>query len=156
MEVCKTQDLIGSCIDASHVSALMTVRWTAAIMLNGSTMSISPAEIVPDIQFAKYPNELGKSICSKTFANLQKEFPRVIDFDNIVKELGESLRRCSANLHTTSRELCVTNPVFNRYGDLLLELATADQQSSEGVSRSSYPRMNGVLSRERCKYRSFG
>ena len=109
-------------------STLITVRWSASITLHGTTVSVSPAEVVPLVQFARYPNELGKSICGKTFASLQDEFPATIDFSQIVTDLNDSLKLFSENLHSSSRELGLANPIFNRHGDLFLELASRDMQ----------------------------
>ena len=114
----------------------MTVHWSAAVMFHtdafhGLKISVSPTKIVPEFQTTKIRGELGKSIYEKTFEHLRDQFPNVIDFDHIIDELRESFEGCWTGLHAYSRELDVANPVFNRHGDLLLDLGLHVQQIAE-------------------------
>lgn len=105
----------------------MTVHWSAAItfhtdIIHGLKISVSPTKIVPDFQKIKVRGELGKSIYEETFAHLREQFPSVIDFNHVLLELCEAFEGCWTGLHTFSRELDVANPVFNKHGDLILDL----------------------------------
>lgn len=127
------------------VSASAVVHWSAAIMFHsdafhGLKISVSPAKIVPEFQTTKIRGELGKSIYEQTFEHLKDQFPSVIEFDHIVDELRETFEGCWTGLHAYSRELDVANPVFNRHGDLLLELGYHVQQVAE-VSGTPRPQL---------------
>jgi hypothetical protein len=129
----------------------MNVRWSAAIVINGSTVSVIPTAINPTIQMAKNPDALGQSISMKTFASLKAAFPSVINFEGIVSEIGDSLKRYSTILQNNTRELGLIDPIFNRRGDLLLELGTPEQQTARDHLRPTYLRMDG---NNKCTLRS--
>jgi hypothetical protein len=59
---------------------------------------------------------------------LNEQFPKIIDFDHVIEALREAFEGCWSGLHAYSRELEVANPVFNRNGDLLLDLGLHVQE----------------------------
>ena len=124
----------------------MSASWTAGIIFTsgarGLEIHISPSKITPEVIQEKTEGFIGHNIHELAFKNLQDELPKVIDFHAMVSELKASFEGCWNGLHMHSRELMVTHPVFNKKGDLLLELGV---RSTEAAAAAANGHGNGHL-----------
>ncbi|KAI5120808.1 hypothetical protein M0805_003206 [Coniferiporia weirii] len=104
-----------------------TVSWSADIKFTSDTsglrVQLTSPRIIPKID-SPFKNQglLGNSTHEMVLSNLKDEFPAIIDFDGLVKELRCGFEGAWTGLQLSSQELKVGSPVFNRRGDLLLEL----------------------------------
>lgn len=104
----------------------MVATWSAKIVLtsslHGLAIHIAPSKIVPEIRHTRTEGTIGLSTHERAFKLLKAQLPGAIDFKLVVDELKHNLEGAWMNLHVDLRELMVGHPVFNRKGDLLLDL----------------------------------
>ena len=119
-------------------SAKTKGSWSAVILFSsgarGLHITLTPAKIVPEFVHEKFHGTFGHSIHEEAFKHLEDEFPKIIDFSHIVAELKSIFEGCWTGLLVESRDLVVSYPIFNRAGDLILQLAT---RVTESVSTQS-------------------
>ncbi len=109
-------------------SAEMYTTWSAAIKFvsddaQGLKVHVLPAKITPEFNNSICEGSLGHSTHEEMFKHLREYFPHSIDFSSIHHELKASFEGGWSGLYVDACDMVVSKPVFNRRGDLLLELA---------------------------------
>lgn len=157
MEVCTLTSCLQSIFITSIHSAKTKGSWSAVILFSsgarGLHVTLTPGKITPEFAREPFHGTFGHSVHEEAFKHLQEEFPKVIDFSHIVSELKAIFEGSWAGLHVAGHELAVSYPVFNRTGDLILELAPRPsenltvQTSSHSINGSSVTLVgvNGTL-----------
>lgn len=102
----------------------MYYAWSAAIRLQSHSrgLDVSVTMSAPKLHNAGCEHVHGKSTHAKVLADFKRVFPKIINTEGIINDLRKSFEGARSGLHLHSRELIVSHPVFNRRGDLLLEL----------------------------------
>ncbi|KLO12433.1 hypothetical protein SCHPADRAFT_420281 [Schizopora paradoxa] len=113
--------------DGRDWDAEMSTTWSAAVKFTsdgqGLKVHVLPAKIVPEFHNSRCEGSLGHSTHEETFKRLRDQFPHSIDFSSIHHTLKASFEGCWSGLYIDAHDMIVSKPVFNRRGDLLLELA---------------------------------
>ncbi|KLO12543.1 hypothetical protein SCHPADRAFT_410840 [Schizopora paradoxa] len=113
--------------DGRDWDAEMYTTWSAAVKFvsdgQGLKVHVLPAKIVPEFHNSRCEGSLGHSTHEETFKRLREQFPHSIDFSSIHQALKASFEGCWSGLYIDAHDMIVSKPVFNRRGDLLLELA---------------------------------
>ncbi|THU95309.1 hypothetical protein K435DRAFT_839574 [Dendrothele bispora CBS 962.96] len=108
-------------------SAEMYVTWSAIIKLtsegHGLTLHVLPAKIVPEFHNSRVEGNVGHNAQEIAFEQLRKQFPGAIEFSTVTNELRDSFEGSWTGLHVESREMVLQQPIFNKRGDLMCELA---------------------------------
>ncbi|KAI5120814.1 hypothetical protein M0805_003211 [Coniferiporia weirii] len=127
----------------------VTASWTASIIFTsdkaGLRVHLSPSHIVPHFNSSHGTQVFpGHSTHAMAFAHLKEEFPATISFDGLVKDLKYGFEGAWAGLQISSHELKVGYPVFNRRGDLLLELDVRSLSENGAILNGGHSNgMNG-------------
>ncbi|EJD08362.1 uncharacterized protein FOMMEDRAFT_151158 [Fomitiporia mediterranea MF3/22] len=105
----------------------MSVHWSANILFTSSALGLQvqlhPAHIVPDIRSTHVMHGTpGHKTQKLALEQLKQKFPDSVDFAILLHNLKQDLEGMWAGVQVHTHEFCITHPVFNQHGDLLLEL----------------------------------
>lgn len=123
-----------SITDLASNSNQMQAKWSGSVKLlsdavHGLRLQVTPATIHPHFEKAHvHQGHVSEGTVSSVYKQLQENIPSTIDFHSVANNLTQAFGGVKRNLITRSRDLVFVNPIFNRRGDLLLEL-TARQDA---------------------------
>jgi len=135
--------------DGRDWDAEMYTTWSAAVKFvsddaQGLKVHVLPAKITPEFHNSRCEGSLGHSTHEEMFKRLREYFPHSIDFSSIHHELKASFEGCWSGLYVDARDMIVKKPVFNRKGDLLLELGV---KHAEVKAAPVNGKKQGIISR---------
>ena len=120
-------------------SSEITASWSATISLastpSGVKVALRPAQVIPKVTIADPRNTSGYETQKEALEQLKKVFPSSINLAALVNELKDALEGVWGGLQVEAYEYCFSRPVFNRRGDLLLELVVQGS-TTDNASRN--------------------
>ncbi|KAL5504464.1 hypothetical protein ACEPAH_7125 [Sanghuangporus vaninii] len=134
-----------------------TVHWSASIAFASTSLGLQiqlhPSRIEPSIHSTNVAHGApGHATQTQVLSQLRSKFPDFIDFGILLGDLKNELEGMWMGVQVQAHELCVSRPVFNRRGDLLLELIVRGSriESAPGTKRalngkSSMMSLNGSV-----------
>ena len=108
-------------------SADMFVTWEAGVKLisspSGLQVVLQQQSVVPTFRKGVLSQNVNSTVYTAVFDQVRKIFPKNIDCGDFVSEWNSCLAGSWTGLREMAHELRVAQPVFNKCGDLFLELA---------------------------------
>ena len=114
-------------------SADMFVTWEAGVKLisspSGLQVVLQQQSVVPTFRKGVLSQNVNSTVYTAVFDQVRKIFPKNIDCGDFVSEWNSCLAGSWTGLREMAHELRVAQPVFNKCGDLFLELAVQSPMS---------------------------
>ena len=109
----------------------MAVTWETGVSLISATSGLQAVlhqpTVVPNFQKGHVEQNANSVVYATMFDKVRKIFPTNVDCGEFVKELNMCLSGSWPGVRELAHDLRVAHPVFNKRGDLFLELAVQSE-----------------------------
>ena len=95
----------------------------------GMKVQLNPTSIVPNFTTTRCDGDVGHDTREAVYTKFRQVFPDVINFESIISGLKSNFEGSWTGLQCDPRDLVVRNPVFNKRGDFMLDLAVKNVES---------------------------